>query len=87
MKVSTTAFRKLITLVCFASAVVSVGLMAGDKIACAQQLTLIRGDATVLIEPYAPNIVRVSLSLRRDDALAAPGYGISAISSSSGWTA
>src|ERR1700730_3882020 len=87
MKVSTTAFRKLITLVCFASAVVSVGLMAGDKIACAQQLTLPRGDATVLIEPYAPNIVRVSLSLRRDDALAAPGYGISATSSPSGWTA
>jgi len=90
MKVSTTAFRKLITLVYFASAVVSVGLMgliAGDKIACAQQLTLIRGDATVLIEPYAPNVVRVSLSLRRDDALAAPGYGISATSSPSGWTA
>src|SRR3984893_5534300 len=87
MKVSTTAFRKLITLVCFASAVVPVGLMAGDKIACAQQLTLTRGDATVLIEPYAPNIVRVSLSLRRDDALAAPGYGISALSSPSGGTA
>ena len=52
-----------------------------------QQLTLTRGDATVLIEPYAPNIVRVSLSLRRDDALAPPGYGISATSSPSGWTA
>jgi alpha-D-xyloside xylohydrolase len=87
MKVSNIAFRKLITLACFASAVVSVGLIAGDKIVCAQQLTLTRGDATVFIEPYAPNIVRVSLSLRRDDALAAPGYGISAISSPSGWTA
>lgn len=44
-----------------------------------------RGDATVLVEPYAPNIVRVSLSLRKDDALAAPGYGISAQPSGAGW--
>ena len=45
-----------------------------------------RGDATVLVEPYAPNIVRVSLSLSEKDALAAPGYGITARPSSSGWT-
>ena len=45
-----------------------------------------RGDATVLIEPYAPNIVRVSLSLRKDDALAAPGYGITAQPAPNGWT-
>ncbi len=44
-----------------------------------------RGTATVLIEPYAPNIVRVSMSLRKDDALAAPGYGIVAAPDSSGW--
>jgi alpha-D-xyloside xylohydrolase len=61
--------------------------MAGDKIVCAQRLPLTCGDETVLIEPHAPNIVRVSLSLRRDDALAAPGSGISAKSSPSGWTA
>jgi alpha-D-xyloside xylohydrolase len=45
-----------------------------------------RGDATVLIEPYAPNIVRVSLSLRKNDALAAPGYGITAQPAPTGWT-
>jgi len=45
-----------------------------------------RGDATVLVEPYAPNIVRVSLSLRKDDALAAPGYGITAQPAAAGWT-
>ena len=44
-----------------------------------------RGDATVLVEPYAPNIVRVSLSLRRDDALAGPGYGITATPAAAGW--
>jgi alpha-D-xyloside xylohydrolase len=44
-----------------------------------------RGTATILIEPYAPNIVRVSMSLRENDALAAPGYGIAAVPDSSGW--
>ena len=44
-----------------------------------------RGDATVLIEPFAPNIVRVSLSLREADALGAPGYGIIASPATSGW--
>jgi alpha-D-xyloside xylohydrolase len=39
------------------------------------------------VEPYAPGIVRVSLSLRRGDALAAPGYGILARPSGSGWSA
>lgn len=53
----------------------------------AQQLSLRRGDATVLVEAYAPNIVRVSLSLRREDALAGPGYGISAKQAGTGWVA
>ncbi len=53
----------------------------------AQQLSLSRDNATVLVEPYAPNIVRVSISLRREDALAAPGYGIVATSVPAGWTA
>ncbi len=44
-----------------------------------------RGTATVLVEPYSPNIVRVSMSLRKDDALAGPGYGIVAPTDSSGW--
>jgi alpha-D-xyloside xylohydrolase len=52
----------------------------------AQRLELQRHEATVLVEPYAPNIVRISLSLRHDDALAAPGYGIIAHPSGSGWT-
>ncbi len=63
------------------------GLVVGGTSACAQQLNLSRGESTVLIEPYAPNIVRVSMSLRRDDALAAPGYGVTAIPLSAGWVA
>jgi alpha-D-xyloside xylohydrolase len=44
-----------------------------------------RGSATVLVEPYAPNIVRVSMSLLKDDALAAPGYGIRVQPDAAGW--
>ena len=44
-----------------------------------------RGDATVLVEPYAPNIVRISLSLLRGDAEAAPGYGVVARTDGGGW--
>jgi alpha-D-xyloside xylohydrolase len=57
------------------------------SVAEAQQLSLTRGEATVLVEPYALNVVRVSLSLRRDDALAGPGYGISAKAAAAGWAA
>ncbi len=62
-----------------------LSLLLSAAAAKAQQLNLTRGEATVLVEPYAPNIVRVSLSLRRDDALAAPGYGITAKPQPAGW--
>ena len=65
---------------------VSAGMLQGG-VAGAQQLSLSRGEATILVEPYAANVVRVSLSLRRDDALAGPGYGISAKAAAAGWTA
>ena len=48
-------------------------------------LVLSRGNATVMLEPYAPNILRVTLSLRRPDAISAPGYGISAHPGLAGW--
>ena len=47
---------------------------------------LARQEATVMLEPYAPNIVRVTLSLRKPDAVAAPGYGIVAHPSAGDWT-
>jgi alpha-D-xyloside xylohydrolase len=64
-----------------------LGLVLGGPGVCSAQLILNRGAATVQVEPYGPNIVRISLSLRREDALAAPGYGIIAAPSASGWTA
>ncbi len=43
------------------------------------------GKDTISIEPYAPNIVRVSLSLDKDQALAPPGFGFVASPSDAGW--
>jgi alpha-D-xyloside xylohydrolase len=53
----------------------------------AQKLTLERNEATVTVEPYAPNIVRVTLSLDKARALAGPGFGFVASPAGAGWTA
>ena len=52
----------------------------------AQRVVLERGKSTIVFEPYAPNIVRVTLSMLKDSALAAPGYGFVASPSAQGWT-
>jgi len=59
-------------------------LVAGPAFA-QKQVVLERRDATVTLEAYAPNIVRVTMSLKKDAALAPPGYGISAKPSDEGW--
>src|SRR5450631_469275 len=51
-----------------------------------KQVVLDRGGSTIVLEPYAPNIVRVTLSLQRDKATAAPGYGFIASPAAAGWT-
>jgi alpha-D-xyloside xylohydrolase len=52
----------------------------------AQQAALILDrDSTVALEPYAQNIIRVTLSPIRDSAVAAPGYGFAARPSGQGW--
>ncbi len=48
--------------------------------------TLHRGDNAVVIEPYAPNIVRVTLTVDKEQASAVPGYGIIGQPSMSGWS-
>ena len=52
-----------------------------------QRLELDRKGETIVLEPYAPNILRVTLSLQRESALAAPGYGILARLDAAGWSA
>ena len=50
-----------------------------------EKVVLDRQEATVMLEPYAPNIVRVTLSLRKEDAVAGPGYGIIAKAAAGDW--
>ena len=52
-----------------------------------QRLELNRNGETIVLEPYAPNILRVTLSLKREPALAAPGYGFVASPAAMGWSA
>ena len=52
-----------------------------------QRLDLDRKGETIVLEPFAPNILRVTLSLARDPALAAPGYGFVASPEGAGWSA
>lgn len=50
------------------------------------KVVLERGRSTVVLEPYAPNIIRVTLSTEKKEALAKPGYGIVASPSPEGWS-
>ncbi|MGD0789599.1 MAG: TIM-barrel domain-containing protein [Terracidiphilus sp.] len=52
-----------------------------------QKLVLDRKGETIVLEPYAPNILRVTLSLNREPALAGPGYGFVAAPAGEGWSA
>ena len=53
----------------------------------AHRLVLDRKGETIVLEPYAPNILRITLSLNPDPAKAAPGYGFVASPDAAGWTA
>jgi alpha-D-xyloside xylohydrolase len=49
-------------------------------------ITLNQDGNTVVLEPYAPNIIRVTLSTLKEQAASDPGYGIVAKPVSTGWT-
>ena len=51
-----------------------------------QQIVIPQGESTIVLEPYAPNVIRVTLSLDKAEAMAAPGYGIEAKPMPAGWT-
>ena len=67
------------------AAVLFLGMLAQVADAQAAKISTQRGDATVVVEPYAPNILRVSMSLLQQNALAGPGYGITASPAGEGW--
>ncbi len=81
------ASRRIQTLTPASRAVLLLAALTSTSPLLLAQMPLVldRGPATVMLEPYAPNILRVTLSLRKPDALAAPGYGILAHPAPSGW--
>jgi alpha-D-xyloside xylohydrolase len=48
-------------------------------------LVLDREGTTVTLEPYAPNILRITMSTLKEQAMAKPGYGIVAAAAPAGW--
>lgn len=66
--------------------VVFVLLSLAATLRAEPQYILDRGGKTIALEPYAPNIIRVTLAHSRSVALAAPGYGFLASPATDGWT-
>jgi len=61
-------------------------LACADTSDQANRFVLERDNRTIVLEPFGPNIVRVTLSSQKRAALAAPGYGIVGTPSMAGWT-
>jgi len=69
---------------CFSCLLATATLAAA---ATPAQFVLDRPGQTIAVEAYAPNIVRITLSLQQKPALAAPGYGVIAQPAPADWTA
>lgn len=69
------------------AAIVVIGVYAGAGWAEQPPVVLDRDGATVALEPYAPNIIRVTLSTIKNSTVSPPGYGFVATSSAQGWVA
>jgi alpha-D-xyloside xylohydrolase len=64
----------------------AVLIVSAAAAASAQPIVLERDGSTIALEPYAPNVVRVTLSLERGEALTPPGFGFVARPAADGWT-
>ncbi|MCL5263107.1 MAG: hypothetical protein M1568_02420 [Acidobacteria bacterium] len=49
------------------------------------RVVITKDHTTMVLEPYAPNVIRVSISRLPAYAMAPPGYGIIAKPDASGW--
>nr|WP_298723348.1 TIM-barrel domain-containing protein [uncultured Steroidobacter sp.] len=68
------------------TAVIALASMCLSGIVAAEPFGLLdRNGSYVAIEPYAPNIVRVTLSLEKERVVAPPGYGFIASPDAKGW--
>ncbi len=70
-----------LAMVCWAGGVCLCGAQAQDR-----AFTVERDGRTISIEPYGPNIVRVTMSTEKSAVAAAPGYGFIAKPEAAGWT-
>jgi alpha-D-xyloside xylohydrolase len=61
-------------------------LLLASNATAQQRVVIPHGESTIVLEPYAPNVIRVTLSLDKDEATAAPGYGIEAKPDGNGWS-
>lgn len=75
--------RNLYALAVFAVIILSAAVIQAQ--APSHQMQIDRRGETIVLEPYAPNIVRVTLSLQPDAAKAAPGFGVVAKPTEAGW--
>ena len=76
--------RKL--LFCVPIALLSAASLVGTAVAQDAPFVLLRHGRTISFEPYAPNVLRVTLSVDRAAATAPPGYGFESRPSPRGWT-
>lgn len=60
--------------------------LVGVAVAQGGTVELDRDGRTIVLEPYAPNILRVTMSTDKAAAAARPGYGFVAKASAEGWT-
>lgn len=75
--------KRYSSLLCFFIAMLLASSLAHSQ---SSTLQIIRKGETIILEPYAPNILRVTLSLQPENAQAKPGYGFVATPDSSGWS-
>jgi len=66
----------------------SVSILLGCLNGGAQSMPVVvqSSSGIVALEPYAPNIIRITISKWKDKAVGAPGYGFIATPTSSGWS-
>lgn len=61
-------------------------LAGGEAHAQHSEVALERNGKSIVIEPFAPNILRITLGKSKAAATAAPGYGLIGTPSMDGWT-
>ena len=85
-QVSTMARALRVALLLALSALIFARPAFAASVGPAGQFVFARDGRKIVVEPYGPNILRVTLSTSDGHALGAPGYGIIGTASASGWT-